>query len=167
MQTSDFYTSIRVLYKHKTIIQASDYYTSIRLLYKHQIITQASDCYTSIRLVYKPQIIKQASDRHTKSSDHQIISSDQHIIIFFRASGWHWETCTQIRSPKTIKMDLNRVHVAPFGPKLCQNVAPRLRIIFQALLGPKTQLKNTKTSNIIKIPIFTVQIMSERFPFLC
>ena len=51
----------------------------------------------------------------------------------------------------------NRVDVGPFGPKLCQNVAPRLRIIFQALLGPKTQLKASKNPKMLKIPIFTVQ----------
>ena len=34
---------------------------------------------------------------------------------------------------------LNGIQVVPFGPKLCQNVAPRLRIIFQALLGLKNQ----------------------------
>ena len=38
-------------------------------------------------------------------------------------------------------MGLDGVEVAPFGPKLCQNVGPRLRIIFQALLGPKTKLE--------------------------
>ena len=54
-------------------------------------------------------------------------------------------------------MDPNRVQVAPFGLKLCENVAPRLRIIFQALPDPKTELKNTKIQKIIKIPIFTVQ----------
>ena len=41
-------------------------------------------------------------------------------------------------------MDLNGVQVAPFGPKLGQNDAPELRIIFQALLGPKTLFKNQK-----------------------
>ena len=50
----------------------------------------------------------------------------------------------KLRSAKTIKMRLNGVEVAPFGPKLCQNIAPRLRIIFQPLLDPKTQLKNNK-----------------------
>ena len=54
-------------------------------------------------------------------------------------------------------MGLNGVQVAPFGPKLGQNDAPDLRIIFQALLGPKTQLKKSKTLKITKIPIFTVQ----------
>ena len=41
-------------------------------------------------------------------------------------------------------MDLNGVQVAPFGSKLGQNVAPSLRIIFQALLGPEILLKNPK-----------------------
>ena len=41
-------------------------------------------------------------------------------------------------------MDPNRVQVAPFGPKLCQNDAPDLRIILGALLGPKTQLEKNK-----------------------
>ena len=63
-----------------------------------------------------------------------------------------------MRYPKTIKMDPNRVEVGPFGPKLCQNVAPRLRIIFQALPGLKTQLTNDqKNKNIMNIPIFTAQ----------
>ena len=54
-------------------------------------------------------------------------------------------------------MDANRVEVDPFGPKR-QNVAPRLRIIFQALLGPQTQFKNSKTkTNMLTIPLFTVQ----------
>ena len=46
-------------------------------------------------------------------------------------------------------MDLNGVQVAPFGPKLGQNDAPDLRIIFQALLGPKPNLKikNPKNSS--------------------
>ena len=54
-------------------------------------------------------------------------------------------------------MGLNGVEVAPFGPKLCQNVAPTLRIIFQALLGPKTQLKKSRKPKMLKIQIFTVQ----------
>ena len=54
-------------------------------------------------------------------------------------------------------MGLNGVEVAPFGPKLCQNVAPRLRVIFQALLGIKTQLKKNKNPENVEIPIFTVQ----------
>ena len=48
-------------------------------------------------------------------------------------------------------MDTDGVQVAPFGLKLCQNVAPRLRIIFQALLGPKTLFKNQKHPKISKI----------------
>ena len=52
--------------------------------------------------------------------------------------------------PQNHENDPNRVEVAPFGPKLCQNVAPRLRIIFQALLGPKTLFKNQKKTKIIK-----------------
>ena len=50
-------------------------------------------------------------------------------------------------------MDPNRVQVAPFGPKLGQNDAPELRIIFQALLGPKTQLNKTKNTAILNIDI--------------
>ena len=50
-------------------------------------------------------------------------------------------------------MGLSGVEVAPFGPKLCRNVAPRLRIIFQALPGPKTQLKNIKKMEMLKIPL--------------
>ena len=58
---------------------------------------------------------------------------------------------------ETMKMGLSGVEMAPFGAKLCQNVAPRLRIIFQALLGLKTQLKNIKNLSMLKIPFFTVQ----------
>ena len=66
-----------------------------------------------------------------------------------------------MRYPKTTKMDPNRVEVAPFGPKLCQNVAPRLRIIFQTLLGLKTKLKKTKkNTKILKTPIFAVPSQS-------
>ena len=54
-------------------------------------------------------------------------------------------------------MGTNGVQVAPFGPKLCQNDAPDLRIILGALLDPKTKLNNTKNPKITKIPIFTVQ----------
>ena len=64
-----------------------------------------------------------------------------------------WETCSKVRYPKTIKMDPNRVEVGPCGPKLCQNVGPRLRIIFQALLDPKVELKTSKNPKIIKIHI--------------
>ena len=63
----------------------------------------------------------------------------------------------KMRSEKTIKTGLSGVEVAPFGPKLCQNVAPRLRIIFQALLGPKTKLNKFKIPKIMKIQMFTVQ----------
>ena len=45
-------------------------------------------------------------------------------------------------------MGLSGVEVAPFGLKLCQNVASRLRIIFQALLGLKTQFKKQKSENV-------------------
>ena len=62
-----------------------------------------------------------------------------------------------MRYPKTIKIGLNGVQVAPFGPKRCQNDAPDLRIIFPALLGPKTKLKNQKRLTIIKNHIVTVQ----------
>ena len=53
-----------------------------------------------------------------------------------------------------MKIGLNRVEVALFGPKLCQNVAPRLRIIFQALLGPETQLKKIKKPENVENPDF-------------
>ena len=59
------------------------------------------------------------------------------------------------RPSKTIKIGLNGVEVAPFGPKLCQNVAPRLRIIFQALLAQKTQLKKTKKNENVENPDFS------------
>ena len=88
------------------------------------------------------------------TSQHQIIirwaihhPMSQHPIIvrwaihhFFTTSGWHWETCSKMKCPKTMKLALNGVQVAPFGLKLCQNDAPDLRIIFQTLLGPKTSL---------------------------
>ena len=45
---------------------------------------------------------------------------------------------------KNYRMDPNRVEVAPIGPKLCQDVAPSLRIFFQPFLGPKTTQKNIK-----------------------
>ena len=60
-----------------------------------------------------------------------------------------------MRYHKTTRMDPNRVEVAPYGPKLCQNVAPRLRIIFEAFLRPKTQLK--KKQRMLEIPISTAQ----------
>ena len=62
-----------------------------------------------------------------------------------------------MKYPKTIKMGLNGVQVAPFGPKLGQNDAPDLRIIFRTLLDPKTLLKNPKIPKILKISIFTVR----------
>ena len=61
------------------------------------------------------------------------------------------------RPSQIIKMGLNGVQVAPFGLKLCQNDAPDLRIILEALLGPKTLFKNQKSPTIIKIPSFTVK----------
>ena len=57
-------------------------------------------------------------------------------------------------------MGLNRVEVAPFGPTLCQNVAPRLRIIFQALLGPKTKIKKSKKPKVLKIPMFPFKVIN-------
>ena len=55
----------------------------------------------------------------------------------------------KMRSEKTIKTGLSGVEVAPFGPKLCQIVAPRLMIIFQALPGPKNKLKkNINPENV-------------------
>ena len=47
----------------------------------------------------------------------------------------------KMKVTKTIQMDLNGVEVAPFGPKLCQNIAPRLRIFIQALLRLKKHIK--------------------------
>ena len=105
------------------------------------------------------------------TSQHQIIirwaihhPMSQHPIIvrwaihhFFTASGWHWETCSKMKCPKTMKLALNGVQVAPFGLKLCQNDAPDLRIILEALLCPKTLFKIKKKHNSIKIPSFTVK----------
>ena len=54
-----------------------------------------------------------------------------------------------MKCPKTMKLALNGVQVAPFGLKLCQNDAPDLRIIFQTLLGPKTSFKNQKKQTIV------------------
>ena len=51
-------------------------------------------------------------------------------------------------------MVLNGVQVAPFGPKLGQNDAPDLRIIFQALLGPKTQFKKIENTENYQNPDF-------------
>ena len=51
-------------------------------------------------------------------------------------------------------MGLNGVQVAPFGLKLCQNDAPDLRIILEALLGPKTLFTKIKKKNIYKNPEF-------------
>ena len=62
-----------------------------------------------------------------------------------------------MKCPKTIELALNGVQVAPFGLKLCQNDAPDLRIILEALLGPKTSSKNKKKRKIIEIPSFTVK----------
>ena len=143
---------IRLVYKHQTIIQAPGYYTNIRLLYKHQTIIQEADSYTSILLSY--HIIR--SSYHIMRSSSHIIRSAYHI--FFRGSGWHWETCSKMRCRKTIKVDLNRVQVAPFGPTLCQNVAPRLRIIFQPLLEPKNNSNKSKKNEMLKILIFTKAI---------
>ena len=56
MQALNCYTSIRLSYKPKIIVQAPDYYTSIRLLYKHQAVIQhqtiieTSDYYTRVGL---------------------------------------------------------------------------------------------------------------------
>ena len=58
------------------------------------------------------------------------------------------ERWSQNEVPKTIKIDLNGVQVAPFGPKLGQNDAPDLRIIFQTLLGPKTSFQHQKNTKI-------------------
>ena len=53
--------------------------------------------------------------------------------------------------PETAKMSLNGVEVGPFGPKLGQNDAPDLRIIFQALLGPKTLFKNKNIQILLRV----------------
>ena len=42
-----------------------------------------------------------------------------------------------MRYPKTISINPNRVEVAPFEPKLCQNDTPELRNILEAFLGTK------------------------------
>ena len=55
-------------------------------------------------------------------------------------------------------MGLNGVQVAPFGPKLGQNDAPDLRIIFRTLLGPKTLLKNQKNPENHQHPDFYRQV---------
>lgn len=129
MQASDQFRSIRLLYKdeisyeHHIIMQGSCH------LYKHQIIVHEWDRYTSIRSSY--HIIR--SSYHTIRSSDRVIWANQHLIIFFRASGWHWQTCAQ--------MGLNGVQLAPFRPKLGQNDAPDLRIIFQTLLGRKNSAK--------------------------
>ena len=44
-----------------------------------------------------------------------------------------------------MKIKLNGVQVAPFGPKLGQNDAPDLRIILDRFLDPKTQFKIEKS----------------------
>ena len=53
-----------------------------------------------------------------------------------------------------MKMELNGVQVAPFGLKLCQNDAPDLSIILEALLGPKTLLKKRKKTKKYQNPEF-------------
>ena len=53
-----------------------------------------------------------------------------------------------------MKLALNGVQVAPFGLKLCQNDAPDLRIILEALLVPKTVFKNKKEIYIYINPEF-------------
>ena len=70
------------------------------------------------------------------------------------------DKCSQNEVPKTIKMGLNGVEVASFGPKLCQNVAPRHRIIFQTLLGLKNKLKNQINPKLLKISTFAVPSQS-------
>ena len=67
-----------------------------------------------------------------------------------------WPKSGLNRLSKTIKIVLNRVQVAPFGLKLCQNDAPDLRIILGALLGPKTLFKNQNNNKQIGIPSFTI-----------
>ena len=59
------HSSMQVVSKHPTIIQASDSYTSIGLLYTHQTIIQTSDYYMSIRLLYRHENIIQPSDLYT------------------------------------------------------------------------------------------------------
>ena len=43
------------------------------------------------------------------------------------------------------------MQVVPFGPKLGQNEAPELRIIFQTLLGPQTLFKKSEKPHNVKI----------------
>ena len=42
----------------------------------------------------------------------------------------------------------------PVWAETLSNVAPRLRIIFQALPGPETQLKTLKDTTMLKCPVF-------------
>ena len=51
-------------------------------------------------------------------------------------------------------MGLNGMQVAPFGPKLGQNVTPSLRIILEGLLDPKTLFKKSEKQQHIKIIMF-------------
>ena len=60
------------------------------------------------------------------------------------------------RPSKITRVCLRGVQVALFGLKLCENDAPDLRIILEALLGPKTLFKHPKKPKNIKIPSFTV-----------
>ena len=60
--------------------------------------------------------------------------------------------CTMSSEKKTINIGLNGVEVAPFGHKLCQHVTPRLRIIFQALLGLKDKLNKSTTPKNVEHP---------------
>ena len=55
-------------------------------------------------------------------------------------------------------MGLNGVQVAPFGPKLGQNDAPDLRIIFRTLLGPKNQLTKSENPENPQKPDFYRQV---------
>ena len=48
-------------------------------------------------------------------------------------------------------MSLSGLQVVAFVPKLGQNNAPSLRVMLQALVGPKTLFKNPKKTKHVKI----------------
>ena len=48
-------------------------------------------------------------------------------------------------------MVLNGVEVAPFGPKLCQNVAAGLRIILDQSRDPSTQFKHKQIRIFLRV----------------
>ena len=79
--------------------------------------------------------------------DHQIIMSYHHQISTSSFSHSLRLTLGDVYAnqvPRIIKMSTNGVHMAPFGKNLCQNIAPRLRIISQAFLALKIKLNNSE-----------------------